>query len=344
MILALALVARVGGDPPKAAPPLSPTAPEPFFLNQTQGSWLRQLQQGDERQRQAAAFALGYFNQVPAEVAAALVAHLADADAHVRESAAQSLAELGPAAGPVAEAVRRRLEAEPEPGVARALALALGRLAPWSGAAAPELRKLASAADPTLRQAALAGLRGLGPAAGVEMTALLRRLAGDPDPGVRLEVARTVGLVPMPLDEAAALLQRLRADADPLVVMEAVASSPRLGAAAQVLWADWRAEAERLPDDHPRAPLLRQALARLEPTTRPARPHTTPMPTRPVAELVEAWTQRGPELGQRLRRDGVLRAEDEELVRDLLAAGNDPRLAPIQAELRQLKLTASPTK
>ncbi|HMP61447.1 MAG TPA: tRNA-modifying protein YgfZ, partial [Gemmatales bacterium] len=106
VILALALVARVGGDPPKAAPPLSPTAPEPFFLNQTQGSWLRQLQQGDERQRQAAAFALGYFNQVPAEVAAALVAHLADADAHVRESAAQSLAELGPAAGPVAEAVR----------------------------------------------------------------------------------------------------------------------------------------------------------------------------------------------------------------------------------------------
>jgi len=307
-----------------------PPAPaQPLFLNQTQAAWLRDLQSANPSRRQAAAFALGYFAQVPGEVVAALVSALADEDRFVRETAAQSLAELGPAAGDVADAVLRRLQQEPDPTVARALMHTLARLTPWSGPAAAELRKRAGDPDPLTRQAAVAALRALGRAAGVESLALLRRLVNDPDEGVRLEAARAIGMLPLTAADGEALLASLLGSEDVLVLVELAALISRLGSAGQGLAARLRQRAEAWPEADPRRAAVLTALRRPEAQRQP--PAQPPAAT--VPELLEQWRQRGPALARRLTAEGILLAEDEHWLRQFIAAGSDERLRPMLEEL-----------
>lgn len=310
-----------------AAEPPGPA--QPLFLNQTQAAWLRALQAAEPARRQAAAFALGYFTQVPENVVAGLVKALADEDRFVRETAAQSLAELGPAAGDVADAVLKRLQQEPDPAVARALMHALARLTPWSGSAAAELRKRAGDPDPLTRQAAVAALRSLGRAAGVETLALLRRIANDPDEGVRLEAARAIGVQPLAPADGEALLASLLASEDALVLVETAALISRLGPAGQGLAARLRQRAEAWPEADPRRAAVLAALRQPTPGGQPP----APPPAASIPELVEQWRQRGPALARRLTTDGILLADDERWLRQLIAAGGDERMRPILEEL-----------
>jgi HEAT repeat protein len=305
---------------------------ETLFLNQSQAAWLRELSSADASRRQAASFSLAYFPEIPPPVVAGLVAALSDDDRFVRETAAQSLAELGPAAGNYAAAVWRRLEIEMEPAVLRALLAALARQAPWSSPAASAIRKKALDPDPLVRQAAAAALRALGPAAGVESIPTWRRLGSDPDVHVRLEAARAIGLVPMSTADAEAILRNLLSSEEPWLLREGVTILPRLGpSVAQRLTADLERRAAEWPNHDPRRSILgllqRRQINRAPDVRQGHQSELAP------EELAARWAQRGPALRNLLNTTGILTAEDEEWLMMLIRAGGDARLQPALAEI-----------
>lgn len=306
--------------------------PEPLFLNQSQAAWLRELSSANASRRQAASFALAYFPEVSPAVVAGLVSALSDDDRFVRETAAQSLAELGPAAGNVAAAVWRRLEVETEPAVTRALLAALARQAPWSAPAASAIRKKALDPDPLVRQAAATALRALGPAAGVESIPIWRRLGNDPEIHVRLEAARGIGLVPMSVADAESILRNLLTFEEPWLLREAVSILPRLGPpVAERLASELERRVAEWPNDEPRRSILdllqRRRLSRGTDGPRGVQPELAP------GELAARWAERGPALRKQLNSTGILTAEDEEWLIALIRAGRDARLQPALAEL-----------
>lgn len=315
-----------------AQDPVNAERREALFLNRSQAAWLRELSSADASRRQAATFALAYFPEIPPPVVAALVSALSDDDRFVRETAAQSLAELGPAAGNVATPLWRRLDVETEPAVTRALLAALARQAPWSAPAAAAIRKKASDPDPLVRQAAATALRALGPAAGVDSIPIWRRLGNDSEINVRLEAARAIGLVPMRAADAESLLRRLLSSEEPWLLQEVVSLLPRLEApVAERLTADLERQAAEWPSHDPRRSVLDHLQRQRTNRALDDRPSTQPGLT--PEELAARWEQRSPALRKQLTSTGILAAEDEEWLFALIRAGGDARLQPALAEL-----------
>src|SRR5689334_13430061 len=76
------------------------------FLGKREAAWLKELQEGQGKDRRSAAFALGKLGPVSDNVLAALVTALKDRDAAVRDAAAFALGEI--AEGREADRVQRR--------------------------------------------------------------------------------------------------------------------------------------------------------------------------------------------------------------------------------------------
>src|SRR5579862_1122304 len=64
------------------------------FLGKADSVWLKELQQGDAKQRRSAAFALGRIGRAALDVLQSLTAALQDGDGAVRDSAAFALAQI----------------------------------------------------------------------------------------------------------------------------------------------------------------------------------------------------------------------------------------------------------
>src|SRR5437764_6898233 len=75
---------------------VSPTMAQ-SFLGKRESAWLKELQDGQDKERRSAAFALGKVGPVSNSALAALVAVLKDNDAAVRDAAAYALGEIAEA-------------------------------------------------------------------------------------------------------------------------------------------------------------------------------------------------------------------------------------------------------
>lgn len=186
------------------------------------------LGDADAAVREQAAEALGH-NGGTAEAVRGLITALGDIVPGVRRAAADALAEIGPGAGSAGSALALLVK-DADAKVRQAAAVALGKI----GATSPEALDALSVAlhvrdDPALRERAAHAL-GQAHHGEAALTMLLAAL-DDPDAAVRREVVRAIGA--MPTTHAGHMEPPLRrvvaSETDPRVRIEALHALVRLG-------------------------------------------------------------------------------------------------------------------
>jgi HEAT repeat protein len=239
--------------------------------------------------REASARALGAVSRAQ-QVVRSLVVALADPDQLVRESAAQGLESIGPAAAPAAATDLERLLADPWPAVRAAAAAALSRLDPQAAGGelptpeprheeiAPMMEHLLEglrSGNERMRGISTFELGKLGPEAAGAVPLLAELYARDRNLDVRWSAAWGLGKMGRAAADAVpALVRGLVHDADPDVRAQTAWALGRIGP-AEVEWSTLIVDvlATALTDEDS---LVREeaatALARFEDGAQAARP------------------------------------------------------------------------
>ncbi len=206
-------------------------APGQNYLGKREDAWLKELKEGDAKQRRAAAAALGKIGQASNPALAGLVTALGDGEASVRDGAAFALGEIAVAG----DADRVRVRAvqplldrlgDADARVRRSAAYALGACRAGRDAEAGLLKALSDRQANVRRSAAWALARSGTAASPEAVRALTDALAGEDDALALRDLAGALGEIGRPrASEAAEPLARvLQRSSDTVVRRTALAS------------------------------------------------------------------------------------------------------------------------
>jgi HEAT repeat protein len=182
---------------------VAPAAWGQSFLGKREAAWLKELQEGQGKERRSAAFALGKLGPVSNGALTALISALKDSDAGVRDAAAFALGEIGEARDDrvwqrAGDELLARLK-DDDARVRRSAAVALGSCKAGRAAEDALLRTLTDR-EATVRRGAAWALgksgRDASPAAA---RGLIDALNGENDPLVLRDIAGALGALGRPL-------------------------------------------------------------------------------------------------------------------------------------------------
>ncbi len=209
----------------------APAAPAQSFLGKREEHWLKELKDGQGKERRSAAYALGKIGSVSNAALTALVSALKDSDGTLRDAAAYALGEIAEARDP--ERVWRlagpellaRLK-DDDARVRRSAAFALGSCKAGQAAEAALLKALTDE-QPTVRRSAAWAMGKAGPSASsASASGLISALKGEDDPLVLRDIAGALGALGRPLasDAAEPLGRLMQTQSDPVVRKTALSS------------------------------------------------------------------------------------------------------------------------
>ena len=162
----------------------------------------------------------------------ALVAALADPDAHVRREVLFAMAAIGPEAAAAKDAILAVL-GDSDAHVATVAAYALGRIGPAAQMALPKLGQTLESTDPVLRVASAWALVHVAPdneRLGQAALPVLMQGLDNPTAAVRRGSAEGLGVLGKRARAAERQLQTAARDSDPTVRKAAITALERMGA------------------------------------------------------------------------------------------------------------------